>query len=598
MSDVRWLAVCVGVGGSVAVAYLLTHPYPAYGAGLYLQMAEQILAGGYRLPTTVSYYTAQGVPFAYPPLVFYASAFLHDVVGIGLVPLSRYVPAVLTVVYLIPYYFVARELLDSRREAGVATVLLAVSPPTLQWHLSAGGLVRATGFLFALTGVYAGVRLFRSKDRRWLVPATLLFGLTVLTHPVYTVFFGLSYVLLFVAFDRSFSGLVAGGIVALGGVVLASPWWTRIVRRHGVGVFAAAAGTHTGLFGGSHRLVDQFVYPLVMEPPVPLFFVLSFAGMFYLLGRRRFFLPAWLVASAMVVGKERFQFVAGSMMAAAFLVAATRRIARDHAPAIRRRSVVRGALAAVVLAAVTVGVLFGAAALPTAHHGSPSQPAFMDQSDERAMVWVTHNTSQSADFVVLGDAAEWFPLFTQRTILVGPWGVEWTSPDRYDSQLSQYRNLSTCTSERCVTRGLARANLRPEYVYVPKGSYTVRGLREGNSTALHRSLKRSERYRPVYENEGVVIYRVVADGYPNSRAAVSTDTATKTATMTVDTVPTGSRANGPTSSPVAARTTTEPTARARKYPTAPESVPASSVGSDQSSTRRVVPGLRELPRSP
>lgn len=510
-ADAVFLAASLVVGGIVAVGYLLTHPYPAYGAGLYLEVAQQIIANNYRLPAQIPHYTAHGIPFAYPPFVFYASAVVLDFTSVDPVALSRFVPPVVSVLYLVPYYFVARNLLNARKEAGLATVLLATAPPTLQWHLSAGGLVRATAFLIALTGLYVGLVLFRSRNRWAVVPATLLFGLVVLTHPVYTVFFGLSYVLFFLAFDRSVRGLLSGAVVAAGGLALASPWWLQVVWTHGLSVFTAAAGTHSGLFGGVHRLVDQFVYPLGSGPPVPLFFVLSFAGLFYFLGRRQYLLPVWLVTTAFVIGKERFQFVAGSMMAAVFLFAIAKRVGRRFSSASDRRAVARGVLAAAVVTAVSIGVLFGAGALPAAHNGSPSQPAFMDQSDETAMTWVEHNTDPSAEFIVLGDGAEWFPLLTDRTILVGPWGVEWTSPDRYSTQLSLFRNLSTCSSEACVTKELRAADLQPEYIYVPKNAYTVRGNSEYAAASFHRDLAESEQYRSVYENQGVVIYRVTPD---------------------------------------------------------------------------------------
>jgi hypothetical protein len=523
-----WLGVALVVGTAVAVAYLFTHPYPAYGAGLYLEIADQIVAHGYRLPETIPHYTDRGVPFAYPPLVFYAAAVVVDVTPVDPLALSRYAPPLLTVLYLIPYYFVARELLGDRTEAGVATTLLAVTPPVLQWHLSAGGLVRSTAFLITLTGLYTGIRLFRSGERRWLLASTLLFGLAVLSHPVYTVFFGLSYLLLYLHLDRSLRGLLRGAAVALGGLLLSMPWWLSVARAHGIGVFTAAAGTHTGLFGGVDRLLDQFVYPLVTSVPVPLFFLLAFGGGFYLLGRRRPFLPAWLVAAAVVIGKARFQFVPGSMMAAVFLLAMARAFAREYFPAREWRraadvaDATRVAVAAVVLVAVVVGVMFGGAALPQAHHGSPSQPQFMTHTDADAMAWAVTNTAPSSEFVVLGDAAEWFPLLTNRTILVGPWGVEWRSPDRYQRQLSLFKTLSTCDSERCVTANLRRANLCPDYLYVPKGSYTVRGLHRRNTTELRQALTRSDRFRLVYGNAGAAVYRVDYDsGAARCRASPS-----------------------------------------------------------------------------
>ncbi|WP_233274825.1 hypothetical protein [Haladaptatus cibarius] len=165
-NDGFWLSIAVTVGVGVYLAYLALCPFPAHGAGLYLAIAEQISAHGYRLPETIPHYTAEGVPFAYPPLLFYVIAVLRDTFGIDPVSLTRYVPRFITVVYLIPYYYLGKEILESPSQAGTATVLLAVTPVVLKWHLAAGGIVRAAAFLLVLTGLYTGIRTFKRKNRR------------------------------------------------------------------------------------------------------------------------------------------------------------------------------------------------------------------------------------------------------------------------------------------------------------------------------------------------------------------------------------------------------------------------------------------------
>ena len=516
-----WLLAALAVGCLVSATYLLTHPYPSYGAGMFLQIASEISANGYRLPERIHLYTG-GLPLAYPPLMMYLAAAVRDLTGVGPIAYSRFLPAIVTVAYLIPYYFIGFELLESRRRAGLATALLAVTPETLQWHLSAGGIVRGPAFLLSLCGIYVGIRLFRSGRPTWIIPGVLLFGLTILSHPVYPVFFGLSWLLLFVAFDRSPRGLLAGAAVAGGGVLFAAPWWTKVAQRHGPDIFFAAAGTHSGLAGGVGRVLSQFVYP-IDATLTALFYLAAFAATAYFLRERRFFLPAWMVLSAYVLGKNRFLFVAGAMMMAVALVELVEPWARrsdavfgDRETSLHPDGGVRRVRAsrrfttvivAVVACATLVGVLFVGGALPNAHAGSPSQPAFMDAHDEAAMQWVEANTELGSEFVVAGDQAEWFPLLTDRAIQVGPWGVEWTTPERYDHQLGLFRDVSTCATAECVTTTLS-GEADPDYVYVPKGEYTVRGYRTSQSNLMRPSLVASDDYRLVFENEGAMIFRV------------------------------------------------------------------------------------------
>ena len=211
--DTVWLVGAVGVGLTVLLAYLLAHPHPTYEGGLFLQIVAEIRAHGYALPDRIPYYTDGGIPFAYPPLMFYVAAILVDVTGVDPVLLMLVMPGLVSTVALVPYYYVAKELLGSPRQAGVATLVFAVAPPVIQWHISAGGLVRAPALLVTLTGVYAGIRLFRDDERRWLPVGAVLFGLVVLSHPMYATFYGLTYLLFYAAFDRSVRGLLGGAAV-------------------------------------------------------------------------------------------------------------------------------------------------------------------------------------------------------------------------------------------------------------------------------------------------------------------------------------------------------------------------------------------------
>jgi hypothetical protein len=512
--DRFWITVTLLTGLVVHLTYLYTHRYPAYGAGLYLEIADQIAANGYGLPATIPGYTSGGVPFAYPPLWFYIAAVIRDLTGVSVYAYSRLVPGILVTAALVPYYFTAKELLDSPHEAGLATLLFAVTPAVLQWHLSAGGIVRAGAFFVAICGIYCGTRLFGDGDRRWLVPATVLFGLTVLSHPVYTVFFGLSFLLLFAALDRTPRGLAHGAIVAAGGLVLAAPWWLQVAGVHGFGIFTAAAGTHGGLAGGLHRVVEEFVYPPDLDAQLP-FFVAAYVGGAVMLWRRRYLLPAWLFAAGYVIGKPRFIFIAGSMLTAALvfrvgLPAAQSWLRRTDLDVERRRTVEIVGVVSLALLVAASGPAFAAGAIDT-HNGDPSQPPFIDQSDDEAMAWAAMVTSADSSFVVLGDTAEWFPLRTGHTILVGPWGVEWTTPAQYETQLTRYKEISACQNAECLTSQLTAAGLTPDYIYVPKGHYTIRGMDATQAPGMRDSLIESSRYHLVYENDGAMIFRVDYD---------------------------------------------------------------------------------------
>lgn len=502
-----WLTIAVVATAVVWTAYVLTHGHPAYEGGLYLQTVEEIRRHGYRLPGRIPYYTAGGIPFAYPPFAFYALAALVDLTGVDPVWLMRVLPGLLVVAYLLPYYAIAEELLATPRRAGFATLVFGVAPPVLQWHLSSGGVVRGLATLLTLTGVYTGLRLFRTGGRTWLAASTLLWALVVLTHPVYTVFFGWTYLLLYAATDRSLAGLLRGATVAGGGLVIAAPWWVLVASRHGFGVFVAALDSRSSLGGTAYRIYSQFLWPVVDVDAVTAFYVLAFAGTVYAVYRRRFFLPVWLVSASYLIGKQRFTFVAGAMLAALFVFdVVVPAAARAGAAVDRERLVAVGAIVVLVVGSTGVGAAYAGSGLQTAHESSDTMPETVDPADREAMEWAQTHTRPSADFLVLGDTAEWFPYYSERTILVSPWGTEWT--DHFREEVQRYLSMSTCEDLACLEAKMQAAHGTPDYVYVSANEYTVRGQEYSAQHALILDMVRSSDYDLQYANRGVLVFEV------------------------------------------------------------------------------------------
>jgi len=499
--DAPWLGAALAAGLLAVAVYLATNPYPAYGAGLYLRIAETIAANGYAPPARIAGYTADGVPFAYPPLQFYVLAVLLDL-GADPVALARFVPAVGVLAGLVPAYLLARDYAGSRPAGALAGVAIALNPQLLQWHVSAGGVVRAFAFCYALTAIYAGYRAFDHGSRRAVAVGALAFGATVLTHPTYSLFVVVTYLLLWAVRDRSAPGVLRGAAVGFGGAAVASPWLLWVTNTHGIAVLTGAAGTHGGVGGGATTLLGA----LSSATALPLL------GAAYLLWvRREWFLATWTLAAELLFAQPRFVFAVGSVVAGVVTVDVARRLpaldGRISVPsvgAVKRREV---AAAACLLLASVAGGAYLAHEMTLAT--DPSTPEFLDDEDVAAMEWAERETAPDATFVVLGDAAEWFPALADRTILVGPWGVEWRGPDAYATQLASFEAVSRCDSASCVERELAAAGADPEYVYLPKAAYTVRGHPEVTFGTLDRSFAAAPDWERAYENDGVVVFRAV-----------------------------------------------------------------------------------------
>ncbi|MGM0399448.1 MAG: glycosyltransferase family 39 protein [Halobacteriota archaeon] len=490
--DARWLSLAILPAVVAVGVYLTTNPYPAYGAGLYTKIAETIAAGGYLPPERIPGYTADGVPFAYPPLQFYVLAVLLDL-GLDAVSLARFVPGVAVVLAQVPLYLLARDLSGSRPAGAVAATVVALTPQAMQWHLSAGGLVRSFAFLYALVAIYSGYHVFESRRPVPVIVGTAAFGLTVLTHPTYSLFVVVTYLLWWVVADRTAAGLLRGAVVGVGGLLIASPWLVWVHAVHGITTLTAAAGTHGGIGGG--------LVAILLDPPTHA--VLAGLVALGLVIRGRRFLPAWIVVTTFVFAQPRFAAVTAAVGLAALVAATLEFESPNHDLPDLGTAVMTVAL---VLAAAGGGVYY---AHTMTQVNDRMTPSFLDDDAMAAMDWVERETPKDATFVVLGDTAEEFPAHADRTILLGPWGVEWTTPAAYDRHLEGFEAASACHSVDCVTAAAERVDASPEYVYVQKGQYTIRGENAVQFGTLERSFEHSGEWERVMENDGVAIYRSV-----------------------------------------------------------------------------------------
>ena len=503
-----FLLLTLALSAVVQVAYLRSHEFPALLGGLFLEMAATVADSG-TLPTTIHGFTTEGVPFAYPPLVFYVVALLRDA-GAGAFATSLYLPPLLTVAAVVPTYLLGRDMVGDRRAGTAAALLVVLNPQVLEWHISAGGLVRAPAFVFALCGSYAALRIFRDGAREWVLPGLVSVALVAHTHPTYSIFTVATYLVFWAGYDRSPTGFVRGAVVGFGALALALPWLATVVGHHGVGVFSGAAGTHGGLFGVVYRLREW-------GPTGALVPMVAAVG---LLGTRHRVLGAWTATVWLLFAQPRFTYAVGAIAMVAAVVELADRGYTDSLVALANRVATGTAErpdggiprpdARVVVAALLVLSLVGLGSLGYEFAGTDgTTPAFVDDDDVAAMAWAANETGPDATFVVVGDAAEWFPVYTDRSILVSPWGAEWRGPDTYQAHLTAFVDGSDCANRSCAEAAMATVDADPDYVYLPRGAYTVRGDDERANGTLEVSFAESAQYERAFENDGVVVFRRV-----------------------------------------------------------------------------------------
>jgi len=527
------LALCLAA--FVHVAYLRSHQFPALLGGLFLEMAATVAESG-TLPTTIHRFTTDGIPFAYPPLGFYVMAVFLKL-GVDGVQLLRFGAPMILLGIVAMMYHLTVVLTDSPETGLVAGIVTGTHVSLNVYLLGASGFVRGLGFLCMLVAMLGAYQYYANGGgRRALAIATLGWGLVVLTHPVHAAAAGAGVAMAWAVWDRTPRGLAIGAGVAVGGLVIASPWWLTVVSNHGPEIFFAGAGSQ-GSFNNSFSDLQELVAWFwdggdVLNWPA----VFAVVGAATLVVRGEWHQPAWLAAPIVLLvpphGRLGILFVA-PLGAIGFTLALSLLTeldidSRDRSaswfsrlrlpssidvptlpssldlPDVSTRQVI-----AVAFFLLLVGP-FLAQNMAAASGTSPYSrlPVYADAEDRTAMAWIEDETAADAQVAVIGGASEWFPHLANRTSVIVKYGNEWSGQDTFSRHESAQYHLRNCWNAACVNATLVDHEFAAEtdYVYVPYGGFMSGRTGTTISPALHDSLRASDQFARVYRNHGVGVY--------------------------------------------------------------------------------------------
>ncbi|WP_135664240.1 ArnT family glycosyltransferase [Halorhabdus rudnickae] len=473
--------------------------------GLYLAMAREISNNGYLLPETIPHFTEGGIPFAYPPLGFYFIALVHDITGMEYLSATIFLSFVWNGVLGLLIYKIAQELFDDKIESIVATVL-ATTAPAIFWYMAIpGGAVRGLGYCFFLATVFFGLCLYSDFDRRWLIGATVSFGLAVLSHPLCGYAAGLWFLTIYLTKDRSISGLVHGTIVAVGGVSIASVWWGTVLLHTGIDPFLAGltSGSRVSL---SLDSVIKFIRFAIKVPTLEqtqyastvAFYSGSLGGL-YLLARRKMFLPVVFVVSWFTTGAERFVYLAEILMAVSFLYEGVLPMLQSKATSQEWGQIVkRGALVAIILLSVLSGVMYASNQYTRVYDGDTTlMTSGWNADDQQAANWIHENTPEQSTFIAIGAASEKLPFYAERTVLNVPWGAEFDPNQDFQALRLFSHDLSKSSNFDDIVKKSIQHGFDADYYYIPK-------IMVNQST-----VNKMDGYEVVFRNNGIFLIKSI-----------------------------------------------------------------------------------------
>ena len=511
-----WLAfVCImGLAVLIRAGFVLGSDFPLNDGGLFFQMTRDLQAAGYALPETASY-NGGGIPFAYPPLGFYAAAALDDATPLSLIDAFRFLPLAGSVAALAAFVVLARGILPTRTHVLVAVTAFSMLPATFQWMIMGGGVTRSLGFAFALLAIAQMNRMYERPTLARALGAALLASAASLSHLEMGLVVAYSALVLFVAKGRTADGLRATIITGGATLLLTAPWWVTIFARHGIGTIVAAAQS-----GSPKPLQPLFLllqFHATVEPYFPLLAALALLGIASLLARREFLLPAWLLVTAFLDWRAfptSASFLIAMLVACAVVDVMTPMLRHGWTSATGAASRGHGAPGWLLPSACALGLIYVtfSAVLTT-----PRLLTGMSADERSAMDWARTNLPASSRVVIVSGefwpidrTAEWFPALTGHVSVATVQGQEWIGDGAFARKAGEYDELQDCALRdvTCLEAWATDTGNTYDYVYIPKipPRYAAPGVTDCCSSLLA-FLAADDGYELLYDGPGAVIYR-------------------------------------------------------------------------------------------
>jgi hypothetical protein len=490
--------LAVGIGAGLQLALVLGADFPLNDGGMLFVMAKDLSANGYRLPAFTTYNYAQ-IPFAYPPLPIYWAALLHDGLGISLFELLRWLPWIFCTLSIPAFGLLSLTILQSRRRAALAMLAFALFLPTFNRTLMGGGLSRAPGLLFALLALNWIQHMYAEHSRRYVLPAVIFSALTVLSHSVYAWFVIYTAGVIFLLSRPEQRDVFNSLLVALGVLVLVSPWLVAVVAQHGLAPLLAALQTR-----GTLPLIVTigqllFFYNLSHEMFIDLLGVTAVFGLVLSFIEGRLLFAFWLLAIFLFerTSPAHLSFIPLAMLAGM----AVEKLAFGNSLATTRRG------RRILLAAFNY-LLF--VAVVSAYLSSSI--SFLTTQERQGMQWAATNADPGSYFVVLSGKnwwedplSEWFPALAERVAVNTVQGSEWFSGEIFYEHIQNYDRLRQCLADArvvCLDEWAQSAGKTFEYVFI-----SLEDEKAVVASSLVKELRASGEYAIVFERDGVIVWQ-------------------------------------------------------------------------------------------
>lgn len=481
--------------------------FPINDGGLFYKMIEALQQNNFRLPEYV-HYNELNIPFAYPPLAFYLAGFISTTFHVSLFKILLWMPA-LTLIAVIPAIFhLSNLLLKSRMQAGLASLIYAMLPRSITWLIMGGGITRSLGQFFLILASANIYLLFTSEQKKYLALSILFGALVCVTHPEAAVHTIEIAFLLWLFYSRNRAGIINSILVAIGTLLITSPWWITILLRFGLDPYLSAA--QTGL-NSANYLIALFV-PFSGEPFLTIIALLAILGIGVKAAKGDYLLPLWYALpffleprSAANVSIIPMAILASISLTELILPLLSKfeGIARN----LQFDSFLQSRTEKLIFTYLIMCLLIGMQYFDLSFRENRVSPQHRETFE-----WIKLNTPADSKFLILTGKTdvfadpinEWFPVLANRKSLTTIQGLEWVGGGLFNHNIAPIKKSQQCLSSNhsldCITVTAKNAGLKYDYIYIAN---IIGGAIWGS---LMDELKNSNAYSLFYEQENTVIF--------------------------------------------------------------------------------------------
>ena len=478
---------------------------PLNNGGLYLFFSEIIVQNNFSYPAYIPFYTETGIPFAYPPLIFYVLALISTLFPVPLLTLVIYIPTIISIVCIFAFYFLVKELFSEKSLILISTLIFALYLPLISYSAQGLFLVHGVGSLFFIIGLILVLRWMKFKNDTFIFFIGILFGLLIVSSPRCA--FAYALVLFTVAFlnprKKTLFNLAFIVIIA---TLISSPWWFTVIRNHGIDVlingFMVRQPTAVFNIFINIYLTNFYNYQLSL-------ILICLLGLFYYLAKKEFFLPV-LFFLLVISGGYGVVIIPLILVIILFSVGLMKVIF----PALKftlNADTPEKTLLPLFFTILLVVLILGGSYIQNRDFFESRYSSLKD--DEKghfeAMYWIQQNTENNSAFIVKDVIAseqknqfwigDWFPAITHRKTLNIFYGNEWSNkPQLWLADLE----LSNCEDTFCFENVSNNYNFRYSHVYIiknPENGYIIS------------SFANSGDYRLIFENsKGMIFGKIIS----------------------------------------------------------------------------------------